>query len=165
MIVPEDALWYFAYGSNMTGSIFLERRGMQPLAARCGWLEGYRLCFNIPVGPGERGVANVEPLAGACTCGVLYLLRTAELDRLDRTEGVHVGFYRRVSVEVLVEGEGRMAAFTYQSSMTVGGRKPSPRYMRLLLDGAREHGLPAEYLEGLERFELAFDERSGAGGG
>lgn len=164
MTLPADALWYFAYGSNMTRAIFHERRGMRPLAARCGRLEGYRLCFNIPVGPGERGVANVQPEPGARMCGVLYLLAATECDRLDRTEGVHVGLYRRVPVEVLVEGEGRLPAFTYRSSMTSDGRKPSLRYLRLLLEGAREHGLPAEYVAVLERFELAVDERDPAGG-
>jgi cation transport regulator ChaC len=156
---PEDALWYFAYGSNMTHSIFRGRRGMTPLASRHGWLHGYRLCFNIPVGPGERGVANVEVEAGARLCGVLYLLSAAECDRLDRTEGVHVGLYRRVPIDVLVDGEGRVAAFTYQSERTTLGRKPSARYMGLLIDGAREHELPAEYVEVLRAIELAVDER------
>ena len=57
---PGNALWYFAYGSNMSPAIFVERRGMHPLATQRARLEGYRLCFSIPVGPGERGVANVE---------------------------------------------------------------------------------------------------------
>ena len=159
--MAEDALWYFAYGSNMTRATFCDRRGMRPLATRCGCLEGYRLAFNIPVGPGERGVANLESEPGARTWGVLYLVATAECDRLDRTEGVHMGVYRRVPVEVLVEGEGRVAAFTYQSAMTTVGRKPSLRYLTLLLDGAREHGLPAEYVAVLEGLEQAFDERGG----
>jgi cation transport regulator ChaC len=157
--VAEDALWYFAYGSNMTRATFCNRRGMRPLATRCGCLEGYRLAFNIPIGPGERGVANLELEPGARTWGVLYLVATEACDRLDRTEGVHVGVYRRVPVEVLVEGEGRVAAFTYQSSMTTVGRKPSLRYLTLLLDGAREHGLPAEYVALLEGLEQAVDER------
>src|SRR5881628_911231 len=106
----------------MSRSIFCERRGMRPLATRWGWLEGYRLCFNLPVGPGERAVANVEPQAGARTCGVLYLLDPEQLDRLDRSEGVHRGLYRRIPVEVVVGGEERVAAFTYQSSWTVAGR-------------------------------------------
>src|SRR5205807_3974084 len=72
--MSHPTLWYFGYGSNMSRSIFCERRGMRPLATRWGWLEGYRLCFNLPIGPGERGVANLEPEAGARTCGVLYLL-------------------------------------------------------------------------------------------
>jgi cation transport regulator ChaC len=165
MATAPDAtvLWYFGYGSNMNRAIFGDRRGMRPLETRWGWLESYRLRFNIPVGPGERGVANVEPEPGARTCGVLYLLTAAECDRLDRTEGVHVGLYRRIPADVVIEGEDRITAFTYQSSMTAEGRKPSPRYMRLLLEGARHHGLPAEYVTFLTSFALARDERTAAG--
>ena len=124
-----DAIWYFGYGSNMSRAIFCERRGMRPLATRWGWLEGWRLCFDLPIGPGERAVANVQPQAGARTCGVLYLLDPGELDRLDRSEGVPRGFYRRIPIEVVVGGEERVAAFTYQSSWTLAGRKPSARYL------------------------------------
>jgi hypothetical protein len=45
----------------------------------------------------------------------------------------------------------------------VAGRKPSRRYLRLLLDGAREHGLPEEWIRHLEGLELAVDERLGSG--
>src|SRR5438445_11642886 len=58
--MPTDAVWYFGYGSNMSRSIFCERRGMRPLATRWGWLEGYRLCFDLPIGPGVRAVANLQ---------------------------------------------------------------------------------------------------------
>jgi len=157
--MPADAVWYFGYGSNMSRAIFCERRGMRPLATRWGWLEGYRLAFDLPIGPGERAVANIQPQAGERTYGVLYLLVAEELDRLDRSEGVDRGFYRRIPVEVVVGGEERVAAFTYQSSWTVAGRKPSARYLRLLVEGAREHGLPGEYVRFLESHELARDER------
>lgn len=154
-----EPAWYFAYGSNMSRAIFRERRAMHPLAARRGCLDGHRLCFNLPVGPGERGVANLEVVAGTRTWGVLYLLTGEEFDRLDRTEGVHRGFYRRAPVEVVVDGGERVGAFTYLSSRVGEGRKPSARYLGLLLDGAREHGLPDEYVAALELLELAVDER------
>jgi len=157
----EDTLWYFAYGSNMHRAIFSDHRQMRPLATRWGWLENYRLCFNLPVGPGERGVANIELEEGARTCGVLYLLTLEDFDRLDRTEGVHRGVYRRIPVEVIAEGEERVPAFTYQSSLTQPDRKPSARYMHLLVEGARQHGLPVEYVYILESFELTWDERRG----
>ena len=154
----DDAIWYFAYGSNMSPATFLDRRQMRPLETRWGWLDNYRLCFNIPVGRGERGVANLEGEERARTCGVLYLLPPAECDRLDRTEGVPVGLYRRIPVRVAV-GEQHVTAFTYQSSLTEAGRKPSARYMGLLLVGARHHGLPPAYIQYLETFEQAWDER------
>jgi len=157
--VSSDAVWYFAYGSNMSRAILCERRGMCPTASRRGWLEGWRLSFELPVGPGERGVANVVPEPGARTCGVLHLLTAGELDRLDRTEGVHVGIYRRIPVEVAAGDGERVSAHTYVSAWATPGRKPSPRYIGLLLAGAREHGLPEEWVRFLEAHELAVDER------
>jgi cation transport regulator ChaC len=153
-------LWYFAYGSNMSPAIFIERRGMRPSAAGWGWLHGYRLCFDLPVGPGERGVANVVCEDTARTCGVLYRITAEEAERLDRTEGVPGGFYRRVDVTVLAPSDAPIGAFTYQSAHRSPGRKPSPRYMGLLLDGARAHGLPDAYVAFLRSVELAVDERA-----
>src|SRR5881296_2898963 len=111
-----DLVWYFAYGSNMSRAIFCERRGMCPTRSRWGWLEGYRLVFDLPVGPGERGVANVVTDPSARTCGVLHLLTTEECDRLDRTEGVHAGLYARILVNVSGENGAPVSAFTYQST-------------------------------------------------
>jgi cation transport regulator ChaC len=159
MDLTSESLWYFAYGSNLSPAIFAGRRAMRPLATRWGWLAGYRLCFDIPIGPGERAVANLTEEAGARTCGVLYLLTPADTERLDRSEGVHLGFYRRVAVDVVIQGGETFAAFTYQSELRQKGRKPSARYLGLLLEGARAHGLPPDYIRYLESFELAIDER------
>jgi cation transport regulator ChaC len=160
-VQAQDAHWYFGYGSNMHPAIFLDRRQMHPLLTRTARLENYNLCFNLPIGPGERGVANIEPESGARTCGVLYLLTPEELGRLDRTEGVHFGAYHRIRVAVLVEDGARVPAFTYRASVTREGRKPSARYLRLLVEGARLHGLPRDYVQFLASFELAWDEREG----
>jgi cation transport regulator ChaC len=157
-----SVLWYFAYGSNMCASTFVERRGIHPLEARRARLDAHRLCFNLPVGPGERAVANVEPDADACTWGVAYLISAEQAEHLDRTEGVHRGAYARSAVTIELESAERLAAFTYRSALTCEGRKPSARYLQLLLAGAREHGLPAEYVRALEALELAWDERLGA---
>jgi len=156
-----DHLWYFAYGSNMSPATFLERRGMRPPETRRAFVDGHRLSFDIPVGPGERGVANLIVDAAARTHGVAYLVTRDAAEHLDRTEGVpHL--YHRHAVELWLDDRAPRPGFTYRSPVAVGGRKPSARYLDLLLDGARHHDLPAEYLVYLERLELAFDERIGA---
>jgi cation transport regulator ChaC len=152
------ALWYFGYGSNVGRATFLERRGMEPLAVRRGLLEDWELCFDLPVGPGERAVANLRARRGARVWGVLWQIDARDAARLDRSEGVHFGVYRRLAVRVRGDDEW-VDAFTYLSDLRRPGRKPSARYVGLLLAGAREHGLPAEWLERLERLELAADER------
>jgi hypothetical protein len=155
----EPTLWYFAYGSNLDPGTFLGRRRMRPLETRVAVLEHFELRFDLPVGPGERGVANVAPREGEHVWGALYLLRHAEADRLDRTEGVPHDAYRRLDVEARAIDGARIRAFTYRSSRGREGRKPSRRYLGLLLAGARHHGLPAHYVERLRAWPLAVDER------
>jgi len=158
----DETLWYFAYGSNLHDAIFRERRGICAREVRRGRLDGFRLRFNLPVGPGERGVANVEPAAGTWIFGALYLLTPSDCERLDRSEGVHVGAYRRIAVDVRLDDGGTCAAFTYCSDRTHDARKPSARYLGLVVEGARQRGLPPEYVRWLEGLELAFDERTSA---
>jgi cation transport regulator ChaC len=157
----QTTVWYFAYGSNMQRATFCERRGMHPLDWRRGRLDGYRLCFDLPVGPGERGVANIEAASGEVIHGVLFLLTAAELEFLDKTEGVEHGAYDRVPIAVCDESANLIEAFTYRSKHSRKGRKPSARYMRLIVEGAREHSLPDRYIQSQRRFELAVDERKG----
>jgi cation transport regulator ChaC len=155
--------WYFAYGSNMCRATFIERRGMKPLAARRARLDGYRLCFDLPIGPGERGVANLIADHEATTWGVAYLLDDAACTFLDRTEGVDRGFYRRHAVEIVGDDGERFAAFAYLGGLRRPERKPSARYLALLIAGAREQSLPPKYVAWLESFPRAIDEREAAG--
>ena len=152
-------MWYLGYGSNMNRTIFEGRRGMRPLQALPALLKNYQLRFNLAIGPGERGVANLESEAGASTWGVLYLITTDQAEHLDQTEGVHRGTYQRLQVSVTLEGGKPIGAFTYQSDRISQGRKPSPRYMGLLIKGAIQHRLPRDYLDYLQNFGLAVDER------
>jgi cation transport regulator ChaC len=156
----DGTCWYFGYGSNMSPQTFLERRGMQPLETRVARLEGWSLCFDLPVGPGERAVANLWPAPDTHIWGVVYRLGAADCERLDRSEGVPQGVYDRLEVQVCCAAEPAvLTAFTYQSRHRRDGRRPSARYLGIMLDGARHHRLPADWVAYLERFELAVDER------
>lgn len=152
-------LWYFAYGSNLDPGTFLGRRRMRPIETRVAMLEDFELRFDLPVGPGERGVANVAPLAGDHVWGALYRLTHPDAERLDLTEGVTREFYRRIDVHARALDGDRIRAFTYHSGRGLVGRKPSRRYLGLLLAGARHHGLPAHYVERLRAVPIAVDER------
>lgn len=157
--MASDDCWYFAYGSNMQRATFIERRGMQPLAARRAYLDDHRLCFDLPIGSGERGVANLRIEPGVRTWGVAYLLTHDACAFLDRTEGLDRGFYRRLSIVVAADDGERLPAFAYQGERRDPRRKPSARYLGILLAGARELALPADYVAWLEAFPLAVDER------
>lgn len=151
-------LWYFAYGSNLDPDTFVGRRGMRPCDTCVALLPEYRLVFDLPVGKGERGVANLIPDARASVTGVAYQISTEQAQRLDRSEGVPRA-YQRIDVSLEVARGPALLAFSYLSPYRHPDRKPSPRYMGLLLRGAKHHDLPRAYVESLRNVELAVDER------
>ena len=155
--VDPQTVWYFAYGSNMQRKTFEGRRRQRPHDRRVGQLDGFRLTFDLPVGPGERGVANLAACPDSLTYGVLYRIDRCAVDSLDRSEGVPVA-YRKLWTTVQ-SGTHSISAFTYISPHRQAQRKPSARYLGLILEGAREHGLPPKYVERLGALELAVDER------
>jgi len=153
------SLWYFAYGSNLDPGTFLGRRRMRPLDSRVARLDDWALLFDLPVGKGERGVGNVRPEPGSRIWGVAYALSRPAFARLDRTEGVHRGAYQRVPVSLCGPADRVIEAFTYRSERGRPGRKPSRRYLGLLIKGARHHGLPDDYVRELRAIDVAVDER------
>ena len=144
--------WYFAYGSNMHPATFRERRGIVPRSAVPARLVGWRLVLDKPpVLPIGEAMANLVEVPDGVVCGVAYEVTAADLAHIDLTEGVLIGNYRRVSVVVHPLGDGGtpLDAFTLASDRRDPALRPSRRYMRLLIEGATLHGLPAEYVEWL----------------
>lgn len=148
---------YFAFGSNLSSAQMRDRcPGSEPLGPAL--LGGRELGFsyrsqNFPPG----GAADVVEREGAEVWGVLYRLTDSDLERLDRFEHVDAGGYRRIEVEV-EGGPGGGRALCYEVAERLGYEiAPTPEYRRLMLEGAREHGLPATWLGYLERRFLELD--------
>jgi cation transport regulator ChaC len=153
-----EHVWYFAYGSNLDPETFVGRRRMRPTESCVAVLRGYRLVFDLPIGDGERACANVLDAAEDSIHGVAYRITHAEAARLDASEGVPRA-YQRLAVSLERSEGSALVAFTYVSSLRRTGRKPSERYLNLLLRGARHHGLPSSWIDVLRATELAIDER------
>jgi gamma-glutamylcyclotransferase len=148
---PDDPVWYFAYGSNMHHSAFRERRGMRPREVRVGCIRGYRLRFNLEGRPvGKAAPANICIDPAAEVWGVLYQLTRRELVRLDWTEGVPGRGYRHLWIEAEDRDGRRVPAVTYMAVGKPQDGQPSLRYIRLLRDGARAHGLPDAWIAMLD---------------
>ncbi len=136
-------VWYFAYASNMNRAQMRSRVG-EILEDCFGRLENYDLVFNKKVRGGTAG-ANIRPAAGSAVLGVLYKINESAFRNLDRFEGAPV-HYRRIQVSVF-DAEGRaVPAEAYIATKVEKGLRPAPHYLKTILDGASEHGLPADYI-------------------
>ncbi len=84
--------------------------------------------------------------------GVAYLCNSQAMKELDRYEGVATGHYQRLPVEVATRSGEPIQAVAYVAgaAFVVEGARPSDEYLRLILDGARHHGLPEDYIRSIE---------------
>lgn len=153
---PKDEVWYFAFGANLHDSAFGVRRCMSPLEWRAGRIRGYRLRFNLEGRPvGRAAPANISPDPTAEVWGVLYKLTRRDLARLDSTEGVPGRRYRHLWTEAEDSGGQRLPVVTYIADGKAEDGRPSLRYITLLREGARAHGLPEHWIRFLDEVEPA----------
>ncbi|MBV8092570.1 MAG: gamma-glutamylcyclotransferase [Acetobacteraceae bacterium] len=153
---PSAPVWYFAYGANMNDKAFRERRGMRPIEWRVGRVKGYRLRFNLEGRPrGRAAPANLFPDPKEEVWGVLYKITRRDLVRLDATEGVPWWRYRPLWLNAEDAAGNLVEAVTYIAQGKQRDGNPSLRYITLVREGARAHGLPEHYLGFLERIEHA----------
>ncbi|MEH3134278.1 MAG: poly-gamma-glutamate hydrolase family protein [Mycolicibacterium neoaurum] len=136
---------YFAYGSNLC---------TDQMAARCpdargpvrAMLADHDWLIN------ERGVATIEPAAGAEVHGVVWRISDADLAVLDRAEGIPVR-YRRDRATVRTD-DGPRDAWIYIDHRIEPGA-PRPGYLERVIAGASHHGLPQRWLDFLDRWHPA----------
>ena len=148
---PQDHVWYFAYGSNMHDSAFRERRRMKPVEWRAGRIVGYRLRFNLEGRPkGKAAPANICPDPNAEVWGVIYRITRRELLRLNSTEGVPGRGYRPASLIAEDTDGNQLPVIAYSAVGKLTDGTPTLRYMTLLREGARAHGLPEHWVHYLD---------------
>jgi len=151
--------WYLGYGSNMSEQAFLRRRGIKPLRSVVVHAP-VQLLFDLP------GVCYVEPRFAnigllsdeerkAChwdensekpwgkgLVGVAYLVTLADMAKIFATEGGGAS-YQVIQVECREIGKGEQGEKIQANTLCSSNRRrsrpgqPSPRYMNLLITGAR----------------------------
>jgi hypothetical protein len=154
-MTSEPSVWYFAYGSNMQTATLSGRRGVRFRRAVPARAPGWRLVFDkAPLVPVGHATGNILPEPGAETLGVVFEIGAEDLAHIELTEGVLIGNYRRVEVEIapLVPAPSVPArAFSLSSDRRDPALRPSVRYMALVIAGALEHGLATAHVEMLRR--------------
>lgn len=135
---------YFAYGSNMD-PVQMARRCPGSVSLGRARLLDHRLVFTWDSSMWGGGVGHVTAAPGEHVWGVLWDLDQRHLDALDAYEQVAHGIYRRTILTVEHHGELREAQIYLSNDDRV--RRPSRRYVRALVRGARAHDFPVDYVK------------------
>jgi cation transport regulator ChaC len=146
------AILYFAYGSNMLTKRLHERI---PNARPCGIavLREYEFNCNKKSKDGSSK-GNIAPLKDAVTWGVIFELPEKAISILDKAEGG----YTRNTVSVSISGKV-MECETY-ISQEISTEPPYDWYLNYIIEGAREHGLPEDYVLSLSRIKGKANKRN-----
>lgn len=156
---PKSTFLYFAYGSNLLTQRIHENN---PSAVRYGTakLPNYRLDFNLHSPRWHGASATIAPTLDAHVWGALWELDIADMKHLDKQEcgGNEMYFSLDVNVEMVKDGALKRCR-TYQHVAETPRvedmrklpkeRQPSGVYMKVIREGAKESGLPKEWLEWL----------------
>lgn len=152
------AQYYFAYGADMD---------LDDLGLRCDlrrrqriqfakWfpavLPGYELYCNIPSSYRSGGIFNVIPNPKAQVHGVVYELHAGDtISTMMVKEGQSKSYLLHILEVKTVKGKLH-PALVLQGTPTSRKLKPSPAYVDVVIDAARKHRLPAEWIAHLQTF-------------
>lgn len=150
--------FYFAYGSNMSQGQMRNRCSSAQFVCR-GQLREHRLGFTRHSVGWGGGTADVLAAPDAVVWGAVFTLSENDLELLDHDEGVPRA-YVRVHGTVVDDAGQLLTAWIYVVAEKRPHVPPTRDYLDTILRGAREAGLPGEYIAGLEA--IACCERTGS---
>ena len=130
--------WYFAYGSNLKKDRLRSRIGDWKQEQKA-LLRGYKLTFAKGFGSHTSGKANIKSDSGSQVEGAIYLITKEQFKKLDKYEGVEIGVYKRITINVELDGK-LMPVTTYVMVKEICPLRPSAEYLDLILEGFMEHG-------------------------
>ena len=148
---------YFSYGSFMDPET-LRRHAPSARFVTKAVLPNYEVQFNFLSKTYSGGVTGVEPAPGKLARGVVYKVSPEDLNHLDTIEGVPQGIYYRQRILVVDETGKLLEAEIYRTTDPKGPFKTTRRYLRLMLKGAKEHGIDPGYIRELEELYSNLDE-------
>ncbi|XP_064613110.1 gamma-glutamylcyclotransferase-like [Liolophura sinensis] len=142
-------LRYFAYASNLLEERVNHTLGNDSSAKVIGpaKLQDYDLCFDYYSEEWKGCKATCHSAPRKVLWGVLWEVTAEDKALLARAEEVYLGKYREIEVDVTTPDGDTYRSFCYQLGeiMDANGL-PSPQYKDVIVRGARQAGLPEEYI-------------------
>lgn len=135
---------YFAYASNMNQAQ-MQRWCPASRFVKAVLLGGYRFVYDGFSVTWDGAVGNIVKSETEKVWGALYEITERDRLTLDAFEG-YPRSYEHVEIEVRDRDGNVSQAMTYLRTGRALG-KPHPDYERIVIDGAKECGVPEEYID------------------
>lgn len=137
---------YFAYGSNMNHKQ-MEKRCPGASFLRRAYLDDFEFVYDGYSRMRNGAVANIVTMKRSRVWGGLFEINEANLSALDRYES-YPKSYQRDELNVRDEdGKLYKAIVYFRNGRNLG--EPSEEYRKVILIGANDCDLPAEYVQSL----------------
>ena len=136
-----EAIWYFAYGSNMDQGKMETTILRVPPQAYVARLSGHRFEFSKK-SKNWNWAGNIELDPESTVWGVVYLCTPDDIGNLRACEK---GYYED-KVDVYLDDGTELKALTYIANETHTPGKPKAEYAKLVVGGAESRGLPRDYI-------------------
>ena len=143
---------YFAYGFNLNFER-MKQKCTKPRVLGIARLPGHKIGFYENSVIWDGAVETVVPDTQSEVWGVLYQLESYDWEQLDNCEDARLdgtGEYFHYPVEVLDEENGVREASIYKKARLGEPKLPSTEYLDIIIQGAKEQGLPEFYIAMLE---------------
>ncbi|CAD7082753.1 unnamed protein product [Hermetia illucens] len=165
MVLPEivgNKFLYFGFGSNL----LLKRIRIQNKTAvrkNIGKLKDYELDFYTNSTRWQGAPATIVPRLEKTVWGAVWEIDLNHMDDLDKQEGVDQGVYIPISVPIETPDGQTLICRAYrltklppelrENEPIPFDRQPSSTYLKTIIKGAIESGLPEKYIEFLKHFK------------
>ena len=143
------SMLYFTYGSFMDINNLKKHTPSAKFVCKA-MIPNWEVQFNYYSKNYQGGVTGIEPALNKIVRGAVYEIPPDEIEYLDTIEGVPNGTYYRHPIMVISEEGKPMLAHVYRTTNPRGPFKPTKKYLKYILDGARALGLPEEYIKTIE---------------
>ncbi|MGI9205773.1 MAG: gamma-glutamylcyclotransferase family protein [Woeseiaceae bacterium] len=148
-VAEEEQVLHFGYGSNMSEAYMKQYTpGLQYVMN--AELPNFEIQFRKYSENMGGGISSIIEKPGSMIYGVLYWIPKKEIEELDILEDVPLGIYKRETFQVLGEDGVWYAADLYRVTEPKGPFAPAKKYLDLMIAGATEHGINAEWLAKLK---------------
>lgn len=147
-----DSRIYFAYGSDMNTEQ-LKLRVFRYEVLGVAVLEGFKLDFHGHTFVWDSALETVSGEEGEQVWGVVYKLSSSDGQQLDSYMDVRLdgtGPYFHYPAAVTDTFGNRHYVYLYRKNMLGAVLPPSKEYMNLIVEGAKQHGLPEGYVNKLK---------------